>query len=298
MNMLPSTRTPVLVYVDNPGILYDTIIVLGRTQDMTGATIAFSMRPLESREPVLSAAPADAIVPVNQNGNNVAYTWGNVVEGEYMGWWTFTLPGAQPQDSPEFPIYVTDQGPGLATQTGVIVDGVAAYMPITLNALRQDDRFGDKWLQQQATVLEYRVLGYAVDPDQESTTMHPVLVDYMSKRLALGLVRAGIEYWSRQYRTVTTTQTSEVASYPDMIASLKDLRSSLIHDCAQEWRDLLLIVPGLPQRKVVPLPQSSIGNQWDRHHRVHPNTRDPREMPPLETGGWGWGLEWGVWPFP
>lgn len=298
--MFPAQRTPIIVYTSAPGTLYDSIIVAGAVQDMTGASVTFFVRPILSRTPTISNS-ASIIVPVDAQGNNVSYTWtptdiSILGEGDFMAWWQFSLPGTGAQETPEFPLLLTDHGPGLGTQTGSIVDGVAAFMPITLNALREDDRFGDRWLQQQARVIEYRTLGYAVNPDQESS-LHPVLVDYLSKRLALGLTKPGIEYWSRQMKTVTSTQTQEVASYPDMIASLKELCSRLVIELTQEWRDLLVIVPGLPQRKVVPLPQSTIGGPGDTH-RLHPNTRDPRGMPPLKTGGFGWGLEFGVWPFP
>ena len=297
---LPAKRTPTVVYTDAPGVLYDIVTVLGRTQPMTGATVTLSVRPLESRTAVLSK-PATVISPFDAQGHNVSYTWQSsditaLGEGDFMAWWTFTLPGAQAQDTPEFPLLVSDHGPGLGTQTGPIVDGVAAFMPVSLNALRNDARFGDKWLQQQANVVEIRTLGYTVDPNQEST-LNPVVVDYLSKRLALGLTKPAIEFWSRQMRTSTSTQTSEVTSYPDMIATLKELKNELVMELKQEWRDLLLIVPGLPQRKVVPLPQSSIGGPNDPHC-WEPNTRSPREMPELKTGGYGWGLAWGVWPFP
>src|ERR1700756_3841317 len=120
MSALPSQRTPAIVYAEDPGVFYDTIIVLGRTQDMTGAVVTFSLRALESRVPILNNVAATAIVPTNANGNNVSYTWGSApAVGDYMAWWTFTLPGIQAQDSPEFPIYVSDHGPGLGAKTGL-----------------------------------------------------------------------------------------------------------------------------------------------------------------------------------
>ena len=66
---------------------------------------------------------------------------------------------------------------------------------------------------------------------------------------------------------------------------------------AEPLQHFLGSIDDFPQRKVVPLPQSTIGGPGDTH-RLHPNTRDPRGMPPLKTGGFGWGLEFGVWPFP
>jgi hypothetical protein len=168
-------------------------------------------------------------------------------------------------------------------------------MPVSLSALRKDDRFGDRWLQQQANVIQYRVMGSTVTPDQEQN-YHPVLLDFFSKRLSLALTKPAIEYWSRQHKTRTSTQTAEVAAYPDMIASLEKLANRLVIELAAEWRDLLLIVPGLPQRRVMVLPATTYSDQTNPlNDRVAAN---PQATQQLLTGGYGWGLAFGSWPFP
>jgi hypothetical protein len=304
--MLPSKRLPVIINKAAPASFYDSISIAGVVQVWPiGTTILWYVRPLLSRVPVINGNAGVVLTPPDNQGNNARYDWtaGDILvcgEGDFVAWWNFTMPGFTAQETPEFPIYISDHGPGLGTQTGAIVQGAYAFMPITLDALRRDVRFGDLWLQNQSQVIQVRVLGTFVTPDQEETAYELVLLDWLSKRLALQLIKPGIEYWSRQVKTATTTQTSEVTSYPDMIASLKDLEIRLIAELAQEWRDLLVIVPGLPQRRVTPMP--AVINSGSI---VDPNnltwdfvTGNPRANQRLLTGGWGWGLDFGVWPFP
>ena len=293
--MLPAQRSPAIVYQDDPGTFLDQITFNGSTVDMTGATVLFFMRSLASRYPVLDGNDAAPIAPADQYGNNVGYAWqvptDVAVEGEFFGWWRYTLPGSESLETPEFPILITDHGPGLATQTGPIVDGISVVMPITFNALRNDVRFGDRWLQQAANMAQWRIFGSVSPPDIEADTYHPLVLDYLSKRVALALIKPGVDYWSRQQKTVTTTQTSEVASYPDMIASLRELGRGLRHELTQEWRDIQALVPGLPQRHVMPYPTTSLACQGQSYV-----TRDPSEMPPLLTGWFGLQLEFSNWP--
>jgi hypothetical protein len=298
---IPSQRTPVFVPIDAPGSIYDSIILNGQVIAMVpGATVSIFVRPLISRAPVINPSVPNAITiyPTDQDGNNVRHDWlttdiSSLGEGDFMAWWQFVLPGFGPKDSPEFPIYIGDHGPGVGSQIGMIVMGVTAHMPLTLSALRKDERFGDLWLQQQAEVIKWRVLGTTVSPDSESG-LGIVFLDYLSKRLALQLINPAIEFWSRQWKTASSTQTSEVTSYPDMIASLKELAPRLVRELTQEWRDLMVIQPGLAMRTVTPLPASTLSGLLDPGYV----TRNPLRTEGLMTGGRGWGMLTGPWPFP
>ncbi len=297
-----AVKSPVLVIVGRirPS-LEDTITratgsnLSGPAENMVGATVKFSMRPLLSRVPVIKEKTARGFAVSQTTGFNVAYDWGEgdvATEGEYMGWWTFILSGGTyPEDTPEFPITISDHGPGSGIKTGAIVDGVASEMPITFEALRNDIAFGDRFMQTKAELIKWKVLGATVTPDLEFT-YHPLLLDYFSKRVALELIGAGIDYWSRQHKTVVTTGTSEVASYPDMIASLKELDNRLRCACKDLWQEVQFVVPGLPQRRVVHLPTSDMVNK-------EPITTDPSLTLPLETGILvQWDMALGVFPFP
>lgn len=301
--ILSAVRSPVHVIVGRvrPS-LEDTITqstgdnAKGPAVDLEGAIVKFSMRPLTSRTPVISEATARGFSQTQSTGANVAYDWQTTdvaTEGEFMGWWTFTLPGSEqhPQDTPEFPILISDHGPGQGTATGAIVDGVQAEMPITFEALRNDVVFGDRLVQRKAELIKFRVLGSTVPVDQE-INYHPLLLDYFSKRVALELIKPGIDYWSRQHKTVTTTATSEIASYPDMIASLKALEERLRCACEDEWQEVQFLVPGLPQRRIVHLPTSDMAEK-------RPITPDYTEGLPLQTGILvEWDMALGVFPFP
>lgn len=300
MSAFAIDREPVFVAIDAPGTLYDSIILNGQVIPMVpSTTAAISVRPLMSRTAVVTEV-ASTIYPTDSNGSNILYTWqssdiATLGEGDFMAWWTFTLPSTAPKDTPEFPIRVGDHGPGYGTQIGIIVMGVAAHMPISLDVLRSDERYGDLWLQQQAEVIKLRVLGTTMSPDAEES-LGTVFLDYLSKRLALQLINPAIEYWSRQQQTATATDVHEVVSYPNMITSLQQLGRRLVRELAQEWRDLMAIQPGLAVRHVMPLPATTLGDPTNPCNGYV--TKNPRSTQALETGGWGWGLEFGVWPFP
>lgn len=300
--ILSAVRSPVHVVVGRvrPS-LEDTITrstgdnAKGPAVNLEGATVKFSMRPLTSRVPTISEATARGFNQTASTGANVAYDWQTsdvAVEGEYMGWWTFTLVGeTHPEDTPEFPILISDHGPGSGTQTGAIADGASAEMPVTFEALRNDVAFGDRLIQRKAELIKFKVLGTTVPVDQE-INYHPVLLDYFSKRLALELIKPGVDYWSRQHKTVTTSGTSEVASYPDMIASLKMLEERLRCALMEEWQEVQFLVPGLPQRRIVHLPTSDMAEK-------EPITPDYTEGLPLQTGILvEWDMALGVFPFP
>jgi hypothetical protein len=294
-NTLPGSRLPIFVNINAPTSFYDQIDIGGvGFQWPNETTIDFSMRPVVSRSAILVANAGVAIAPADLNGNNVRYDWTSTDlslsgKGDFFGWWGFTLPNSTRVETPEFPITITDHGPGLGVSTGAIVDGAAGYMPITFGALQKDVRFGDRRMQYFSTLVQTKVLGAVVPPDQEIGYEFELL-DFLSKRLALELIKPGIDFWSRQQRTATSTQTQEITAYPDMIASLKELRIDLARTLSEEWAQVQLLVPGTPTRKVVPMPASSLNG--------FPNvSRNPQFTQQLRTLGWG-DPEIGFWAFP
>jgi hypothetical protein len=268
--------------------------------------VFFYMRPLLSRTPVINGATGSVINPADQFGNNVSYQWADedvATEGEYSGWWQFTRSsvdsGGSQEASPEFPIIITDHGPGLRVPTGAILDGVADHMPTTFAALRDDPRFGDRYLQRYATLIQIKVMGQAVEPDNEITQYALPLLDYFSKRVAHALCTPAIDYWGRQRKTITAQSPVEVTAYPDMIQALELLRDRLHRELIEDWRQLRYDVPGLPNRKVEVLPMSDMNWRDDRGfmHAIPPKTKDPYLMPNLLTGVWGvWEFTLGLFP--
>lgn len=294
---MPPVRLPVVVNIAAPASFYDQIDSGGQALVWPDGTLLWlSLRALSSRVPVLDRNVAVPMAPPDNNGNNSRYDWSpedmtTAGEGNFFAWWTFQVPGGDLQETPEFPIVISDHGPGLGTQIGAVVDGAQMYMPVTFGVLKSDVRFGDRRLQQMAELVKMKVLGYVIPVDQEDN-LEIVLLDYLSKRTALDLITPGIDYWGRQLRTATSSQTSEVISYPDIISALQKLRATLCAELAEDWLQVQILVPGTPNRKVVPMPASSMEGLPFR-------TRNPQEMPRLRTGWTGWSFgDLGVYPFP
>lgn len=290
-----STQTPIIVPtgLTEPSVYYSIIGPNGSQQNMSGASVMFLMRPLLSRVPVVSES-ATTIVPADTNGNNVVYNWSagdTAIEGPYMGWFAYELPATAMAETPEFRIMITDHGPGFGTPTGAIVDGINQWLPTTLRALRNDPSFGDRMLQRHAEYIQMIVMGTVVAPDLE-VVYNPALVDYLSKRTAVRIIPAAKDYWSRQPTAVSAQGPSENASYPNMLASLDALCMRLNHECAQDWRQLQRIVPGLPQLHVEPRPMSSLGDPSLLNQRPTP---DPALTRPPELGG-PWWTDWFLGP--
>jgi hypothetical protein len=89
----------------------DTILVDGAPVNLTGATVAFSMRALGSATPKVNAA---AGVVVSAVLGQVRYDWasGDVDTADtYVAWWTVSV-GGKTQDTPEQVIYMTGHSPG------------------------------------------------------------------------------------------------------------------------------------------------------------------------------------------
>ena len=267
----------------------------------------FYMRTFFSRVPFINGISGEVIKDIVGENVKVDLTSEDLKEeGENFAWWSFKSEGNEFQ-TPEFPVVISDHGPGLGVQTGAIVDGISDHMPITAEALKKSPSFGERRMQKIATLVQLRVLKEAVAPDQEIISYELPLLDYFSKRVALELCTPGIDYWARQHRTATTQGPTEITSFPDMIASLEKLRNRLVIELEENWRELEFFAPGIKQRKSVPMPASSLefyeqpeanGTMVRRAEPLGFVTKNPNEMQRLETGFWGtWDLfELGFFP--
>lgn len=272
--------------------------------------VKFYMRPILSRIPFINGEAGSKIEPFDNEGNNVKYQWTieQTAEGEYMAWWLFKKEG-NAYETPEFPLTFSDHGPGVGVKIGGIVDGAADHLPVTFNALRNESNFGERRLQKYATLIQIRVTGTYVQPDEEIERYSLPLLDYFSKRLAFELCSPGIDYWGRQHKTITAQSPTEISSYPEMIKVLENLRERFKEELAQDWRDLKFLVPKLSQRKAIAMPSGSIefeectqqnGNLIRREAPLPYMSKDPYLTQPLQTGYWGAfdTLTLGLYPFP
>lgn len=253
----------------------------------------FYMRSYFSRIPIIEGITAEVIE--NVDGQNVAVNLtveDLSAEGEYFAWW-WIEEESRPYETREFPVIISDHGPGTGVQTGAIVDGVSDHMPTTAEALKNSPSFGERRMQKIATLIQLRVLKEYVNPDQEITSYELPLLDYFSKRVALELCTPGIDYWARQIRTETAIGPAEIISFPDMIAALEKLRDRLVIELEENWRELSFFVPGLKQRKAVPMPGSSLefhetpeenGTLRRRQIPLGFITKNPNDIPRLQTG--------------
>lgn len=280
-----STADPIVIPIGTRPPILDVILAAdGTTEDLSLATVSFFMRPLESRAPLSLTGTASVIWPADEDGNTVQFVpsaQDTTIEGQYMGWWGYSISSGPVLETPEFRIVITDQGPGFGVETGAVVDALSQYMPITVSKLRADPTFGDRWIQRHADYVKRITLGTVVPPDSE-VNYDPLVIDYLAKRTALRLIAPAKDFWARQYTSVRAQSPGESANYPDMLKSLDALAMRLKCELPQDWRQLNFLVPGLPQLHVEPRPMSSLGDPspTNRH-----NTPDPRDVRRPRTGG-------------
>lgn len=304
--VISSIKNPIVLPL---GLAYKftDLITKNDNATVTIESAKFYMRAFFSREPYLDGITAEVIG--NVAGENVGIELSEEdlsTEGEFFAWWGFKESGNEYQ-TPEFPVIVSDHGPGLGVQTGAIVDGVSDHMPITAEALKESTAFGERRMQKIAELIQLRVLKEKVTPDEEIVAYELPLLDYFSKRVALELCTPGIDYWARQYKTATVTSPNEMKSYPDMIQALEKLRDRLVIELEENWRELPYFYPELKQRKSVPMPASSL----EFYECPEPNgvlrrrevplgfvTQNPYETQKLQTGWRGnYGFfTLGFWP--
>lgn len=255
-----------------------------------GETVTFSMRPLLSRTPFISSAAAVTLdPPVGDDGFNIRYDWQDgdrSIEGPYMAWWGIELEGSSFQETDEFPLLVSDHGPGIGTPTGAVVDAMGQFMPVTFMAMRDDPSFGDRYLQRFADRAKRETMN-AVIPVDEEIGYDPQLVDYLGKLGAKHLCIPAKDYWMRQWRTRTTQSPVEISSYPDQVAAINQLYVQLCGELPDDLRQLRFYLGStIPVAKSRPAPASTLD------HRRH-TTLDPNFTPAPRVGG----PHWQPWPF-
>lgn len=284
-----STQNPLIVRtgVTQPSLYYSITNTDGSPADMEGSTVSFLMRLFSSRNPVIDSA-AVPLFPPDNDGNNVRYDWQSSdvsLEGQYSGWFSYQLSGSSsPAETDEFAIVISDHGPGFGSETGAIVDTLSQWLPTTVDHLRADPQFGDRFLQRHADYVKQIVMGTVVPVDQE-ILYNPFLIDYLSKRTVVRLILPAKEYWARQPQSLLTSGPAEQSTYPNMLNALDALKMQLEKELASDWLQLQQIVPGLPQLTIEHAPASSFGpsSPWNQ-----PVSRSPQQTLPAQTGGPRW----------
>lgn len=174
--------------------------------------------------------PTDSVVEVTTNRKSIGVyvaTFEVTIAGHYVYEWLSTSGSAR--FGGEFDV----MGSLLAEPTnGIIARAVAAIIPMTWDNLKQSPIYGPAQLGFRIKATKYRVLGQTLAENDESG-YSPLLVDYVSKCVALDLIPTAIEFWMRQKISVSTTGTNETLSFTDPIGALRDLEKRLSVEVAQ-----------------------------------------------------------------
>lgn len=134
------------------------------------------------------------------------------------------------------------------TVPGAIAEAAAGEIPETWKALTNSARgYPATFFDRRLNGVMRRYLGAVLTPDEQNA-LDPVVIDYLGKRLALSLIVAGIDYWSKQ-RIQTGVQGSrnENVTYKDRASDLKDIQKMLLIDVMHLWVE---VQPLLPNRRV------------------------------------------------
>lgn len=156
----------------------DIIKVGGVAFDLTGSSVKFAMRLRSSSTLKVNVAA----VIVSPTAGTVRYDWTGTdtdTAGEYVGYWSVTLPGGKVQDTPEFAVYVQIHSLSTSTLALCAVQDVRDLLGInvTLDSTR-DPKIASLIPRASKMILEYT--DRQILP-QETNTVHtyPVTGDYL-----------------------------------------------------------------------------------------------------------------------
>jgi len=132
---------------------------------------------------------------------------------------------------------------------GAIADRAKAYIPFTWDGLtKATSVYGPAVLQGRVDRAKYEVLGASAPVEVAEAALPEDQIEHIAKRAVVKIIPAGIEFWTNQPITSSTTGTSEVVSYESRIATLKDLYLRLTQEIAAEEPIVtpILKVTGIP----------------------------------------------------
>jgi hypothetical protein len=169
--------------------------------------------------------------------------------------------------------------------TGPIVDAARDEMPETWKALADPQRgYGDTFLERRLNSVMSRYLGAVLSADEQEV-LDPLVIEYLGKQLALKMIGAGIDFWSKQ-RIQTGVQGSrnENTTYKDRAADLKTLRALLLADVAELWVDVQPLFPSRRTAKpAVPVVQDVV-NAYTGDPNIMEPAFDYSQVPSWMTG--------------
>ena len=118
------------------------------------------------------------------------------------------------------------------TATGAIAWRARSELPITWDALASATQYGDYSHQLRLDFVKFSLFATVAAQASEETLYNPVELLLAGKMLALATVTPGIDYWSDQAISFSSSarQAGENVSYPDRIKSLQETYLRLLKD--------------------------------------------------------------------
>ena len=134
---------------------------------------------------------------------------------------------------------------------GVIAERTRAVLPVTFDALEQDERFGDDRLLALIEGVEEELFG--VIPTEPQLEAYPlVVINFVAKLVAIELINPGIDFWMSQSLSVVTRGPDETDTYVDRAAKLKELRTDLLKQTREKWGEISAILGITPKSSNAP----------------------------------------------
>lgn len=136
---------------------------------------------------------------------------------------------------------------------GDIAERTRGLIPLTWDALENDDRYGDTLLATALDIARETVLGKQTS-EAEEDILPRVVIDYVAKIAVIEIIPAGIDYWMSQTIAIVTTGTNESETYTDRAAMLRELRNDLLAETRGKANDIAGLVNYWPANSAAPRP--------------------------------------------
>ena len=139
---------------------------------------------------------------------------------------------------------------------GAIADAARGLLPVTWDALSQDARFGDGFLQDKIDLIEEILFGAPIAVADEDT--YPLrVINYAGKLVALELVTPGIDFWMNEQVMVTATGTNETDTFVDRPEKLRQLYDRLAWETRRDQNMIYALLGRTVPSRGLPRPDIS-----------------------------------------
>lgn len=247
----------IVIFTGNTGQpITDQILINGRPLDLTGASVEFKMRELDTDTLVLT----EAATIENAEAGRVSYSWQTAdvaTSGNFSAWWAITLTGGA-FDTNEFLVLIDDHAPGVRTRTGQIYKTARSLIPITWDALATASFYGDGLLQDKINLVKEENLTVSVPPEDEGI-LNIRVIEYLAKLAVIAVIPAGVDYWGSQRIEVSATGTNENATYINRVEMLWDLYEKLVQQVLQDRDEIEELLGTTKLRSAIGVPAMSDG---------------------------------------